>query len=68
MGHFVKLIFLLQNECAAHANSHSDELDCQCSSAAPEISNSSIGSSENWMVLSISGDKPTPRFNVKLII
>ncbi|XP_015892659.3 acyl-CoA-binding domain-containing protein 6 isoform X4 [Ziziphus jujuba] len=51
------------NECAAHANSHSDELDCQCSSAAPEISNSSIGSSENWMVLSISGDKPTPRFN-----
>lgn len=64
MGHFVKLIFLLQSECAAHASSRSDELDCQCSSAAPEISNCSMGSSEKWMVLSISGDKPTPRFNV----
>ncbi|KAJ9154465.1 hypothetical protein P3X46_027795 [Hevea brasiliensis] len=42
---------------------HSDELDCQCSSAPPEINNSTSGNSENWMVLSISGDKPTPRFN-----
>lgn len=44
----------------------SDELDCQCSSLAPEGGNSTTGSSDNWMVLSIAGDKPTPRFNVKL--
>ncbi|XP_028781443.1 acyl-CoA-binding domain-containing protein 6-like [Neltuma alba] len=44
-------------------NDHSDELDCQCSSSsAPEISTSTtLGSSENWMVLSITGDKPAPR-------
>lgn len=47
------------------ASSNSDELDGQCPSAVPEISNSATGSSENWMVLSISGDKPTPRFNVQ---
>lgn len=51
------------SECDAPASSNSDELDHQCSSAAPEISNSTMGSSENWMVLSVSGDKPTPRFN-----
>lgn len=52
------------NECAAPANSLSDELDRKCSSAAePEISNCASGNSENWMVLSIAGEKPTPRFN-----
>ncbi|KAI4317627.1 hypothetical protein L6164_025483 [Bauhinia variegata] len=48
---------------AAGTSSHSDELDCQCSSAVPEISTSTSSSSENWMVLSIAGDKPTPRSN-----
>lgn len=62
--HCAKLILVFQGECAAHGCSHSDELDCQSSSGAPEISNCSMGSSEKWMVLSISGDKPTPRFNV----
>ncbi|KAE8076726.1 hypothetical protein FH972_015358 [Carpinus fangiana] len=51
------------SECAAPAVSLSDELDCQCSSAAPEIRSSTLGKSENWMVLSIAGDKPTARFN-----
>ncbi|XP_050373154.1 acyl-CoA-binding domain-containing protein 6 [Argentina anserina] len=51
------------NDSDAPASSPSDELDCQCPFSAPEISNSTMGSSENWMVLSISGDKPTPRFN-----
>ncbi|CAF2341897.1 unnamed protein product [Brassica napus] len=42
------------NEAAAlAATSHSDELDFQPSS----------GNSENWMGLSVSGDKPAPRFN-----
>lgn len=56
----------LQSESVAQAGNDSDELDCQCSSAvtAPEINNSTWGSSDNWMVLSISGDKPVPRFNV----
>ncbi|PON88272.1 BTB-kelch protein [Trema orientale] len=51
------------SETAAPARGHSDELDGQCSSAAPESGSSTVGNSENWRVLSISGDKPTPRFN-----
>ncbi|KAK2992019.1 hypothetical protein RJ640_014880, partial [Escallonia rubra] len=47
----------------APALNNSDELNRQPSSPAPEISNSTSGSGENWMVLSITGDKPTPRFN-----
>ncbi|CAL0301225.1 unnamed protein product [Lupinus luteus] len=53
----------------AGTSSHSDEIDCQISSAtvaaaaAPEISTCTSGSSENWMVLSIAGDKPSPRSN-----
>ncbi|KAI4345458.1 hypothetical protein L6164_012582 [Bauhinia variegata] len=47
---------------AAGTSNHSDELDCD-SSAVPEISACTSGSSENWMVLSIAGDKPTPRSN-----
>jgi hypothetical protein len=58
-----KFLKSLQSECAAPAVSLSDELEC--SSAAPEIRTSTLGKSENWMVLSIAGDKPTARFNVK---
>ncbi|KAF7837858.1 acyl-CoA-binding domain-containing protein 4 [Senna tora] len=50
-------------EGVAAASSHSDKLDCQCSSAVPEISTCTTGNSENWMVLSIAGDKPIPRSN-----
>lgn len=60
-----KVLKSLQSECAAPAASLSDELACHCSSAVPEIRTSTSGKSENWMVLSISGDKPTARFNVK---
>jgi hypothetical protein len=42
------------NEAAVAATSYSDELDFQPSS----------GNSENWMVLSVNGEKPAPRFNV----
>ncbi|OMO53698.1 Kelch-type beta propeller [Corchorus capsularis] len=48
-------------EAAVPVGSHSDELDSQCPSTAPEINPS--GNSENWMVLSVAGDKPVPRFN-----
>ncbi|KAL5541810.1 hypothetical protein UlMin_009520 [Ulmus minor] len=50
-------------ECAATASGHSDELDCQCSSATAEAANSSTANSDSWMVLSVAGDNPTPRFN-----
>ncbi|KAL0414693.1 UNVERIFIED_CONTAM: Dynein regulatory complex subunit [Sesamum radiatum] len=50
-------------EGVAAASSEADELNCQSSSNAPELNNCTSGSSENWMVLSISGEKPTPRFN-----
>ncbi|XP_020220693.1 acyl-CoA-binding domain-containing protein 6 isoform X1 [Cajanus cajan] len=45
----------------AGISGHSEEIDCQFSSAAPEMRTCTSGSSENWMVLSIVGDKPTPR-------
>ncbi|KAK8709864.1 hypothetical protein V6N13_060865 [Hibiscus sabdariffa] len=48
-------------ESALPAESHSDEFDSQGPSTAPEISSS--GNSENWMVLSVAGEKPVPRFN-----
>ncbi|KAK7363619.1 hypothetical protein VNO77_05768 [Canavalia gladiata] len=44
----------------AGSSGHSDEIDCQPST---EISTCASGSSENWMVLSIAGDKPIPRSN-----
>ncbi|XP_038722878.1 acyl-CoA-binding domain-containing protein 6-like isoform X2 [Tripterygium wilfordii] len=50
-------------ECAEPTNDHSDEIDGQCPSVEPEISDSTSGNSENWMVLSISGEKPIPRYN-----
>ena len=36
-------------------------------SAARDINNCTSGSCESWMVLSIAGDKPKPRFNVKFL-
>ena len=44
--------------------SDSDELKCQCSSTEPEVN---TGNAENWLELSITGDKPTPRFNVNIL-
>ncbi|KAK7264596.1 hypothetical protein RJT34_32205 [Clitoria ternatea] len=43
------------------SSGHSDEIDYHQTSN--EISTCASGSSENWMVLSIAGDKPTPRSN-----
>ncbi|KAL6548478.1 hypothetical protein OROGR_008899 [Orobanche gracilis] len=45
------------------ASTEGDEPHCHSSSTAPELNNCTLGNSENWMVLSISGEKPTPRFN-----
>ncbi|KAL0457368.1 UNVERIFIED_CONTAM: Acyl-CoA-binding domain-containing protein 6 [Sesamum latifolium] len=57
------LPFLCDGEGVAAASCEADELNCQSSSNAPELNNCTSGSSENWMVLSINGEKPTPRFN-----
>ena len=54
---------ILQGD-AAPSVSNADKLNGQCPSAAPELNHCTSGNAENWMVLSISGDKPTPRFNV----
>lgn len=66
MGPCAKLSLVCQSECVTVESGRSDQLDCQCSSLAPEGCNSTAGCSESWMVLSIAGDKPKPRFNVKL--
>lgn len=51
------------SECAAPASRHSEEHDSQRASDVPDISNCASGQSENWMVLSIAGERPAPRFN-----
>ncbi|KAF5752220.1 hypothetical protein HS088_TW01G00128 [Tripterygium wilfordii] len=58
-----KRISKSNGECAEPKNDHSDEIDCQCPSVEPKISDSTSGNSENWMLLSIAGEKPTPRYN-----
>lgn len=45
---------MMQNEVAVAATSSPDELNFQ----------PSLGNSENWMALSVGGEKPAPRFNV----
>lgn len=49
---------MFQGDGVGRTSGHSPE---EIDSAAPEISVSTPGSSENWMVLSLAGDKPTPR-------
>ncbi|PSS33954.1 Acyl-CoA-binding domain-containing protein [Actinidia chinensis var. chinensis] len=50
-------------EGVAPSINNSDEPNFQCSSDAPELNKCTSGNSDNWMVLSVAGDKPTPRFN-----
>lgn len=50
-------------EGVAPAVNNSEEINCQTTSATPELNSSTTGNGENWMVLSIAGDKPTPRLN-----
>ncbi|GLU08345.1 hypothetical protein SLE2022_252630 [Rubroshorea leprosula] len=48
-------------DSAVPASGNSDELDCHC---PPEICcNCTSGSYENWMLLSVCGEKPVPRLN-----
>ncbi|KAL2506688.1 Galactose oxidase/kelch repeat superfamily protein [Abeliophyllum distichum] len=56
-----------QGEGVASKTNEPDEPNCQSSSSAPELNNRTSGSSENWMVLSVSGDKPTPRFQSAVV-
>lgn len=44
------------------SSGHSHEIDNEIVSST-DISSCSSGGSENWVLLSISGDKPAPRFN-----
>ncbi|KAF5191097.1 Galactose oxidase/kelch repeat superfamily protein [Thalictrum thalictroides] len=47
----------------APASSNIDELNGENSPVETELNNCTYGNSESWMVLSTTGDKPTPRFN-----
>ena len=66
MGYCSKLVLALQGECVATASGHSNEFDCQCSSATAKASNSSTANLDSWMVLSVAGDNLTPSFNVNI--
>lgn len=46
------------------SSGHSHEVDNEIENVCADISSSTSGGSENWVLLSISGDKPIPRFNV----
>ncbi|CAJ1962232.1 unnamed protein product [Sphenostylis stenocarpa] len=60
--HPYSISLLYQNgDGVARTSGHSEEIDSQFLSAAPEMHTCTSGSSENWMVLSIAGDKPTAR-------
>ncbi|KAI5415829.1 acyl-CoA-binding domain-containing protein 6 [Lathyrus oleraceus] len=45
------------------SSGHSHEVDNEIENVCADISSSTSGGSENWVLLSISGDKPIPRFN-----
>ncbi|KAI6693093.1 hypothetical protein NL676_020803 [Syzygium grande] len=51
------------NEGAVPAGDRPSENDSRSPSSTPEISSCTSGSSENWMVLPVTGEKPMPRFN-----
>lgn len=59
-------IWVCQGEGVTPGTSHIDEHNCQIASTATDLNNCTTGNFENWMVLSIAGDKPTPRFNVMI--
>jgi len=46
------------------SSGHSHEIDNEIVSTTDISTTCSSGGSENWVLLSISGDKPAPRFNV----
>ncbi|KAG9443709.1 hypothetical protein H6P81_015049 [Aristolochia fimbriata] len=50
-------------ENVVSANSPLDDVNCQCLSSELDASHCTSGNSENWMVLSTLGEKPSPRFN-----
>ncbi|XP_068660068.1 acyl-CoA-binding domain-containing protein 6-like [Aristolochia californica] len=50
-------------ENVVSANSPLDDDNWQCLSSELDPSNCTSGNSENWMVLSTLGEKPSPRFN-----
>ncbi|XP_068662152.1 acyl-CoA-binding domain-containing protein 4-like [Aristolochia californica] len=50
-------------ENVVSANSPLDDANFQCLSSELDPSNCTSGNSENWMVLSTLGEKPSPRFN-----
>lgn len=51
------------SESSMAATNNPDEINCQPLSSAPELNSCTSGNSENWMPLSITGDKPVPRLN-----
>ncbi|CAJ2634366.1 unnamed protein product [Trifolium pratense] len=50
-----------EEDAITGSSGHSHEIDNE--NACADISSCSSGGSENWVLLSISGDKPIPRFN-----
>lgn len=54
-----------ENVVSASVSGRSDDINCQCSSVAFDLSKyglGGLGSSENWTVLPTEGHKPAPRF------
>ncbi|CAH9128535.1 unnamed protein product [Cuscuta epithymum] len=52
-----------RGEAVGNSINESDDSGCHHFTGVSEFNDGASGSSENWMVLSISGEKPIPRFN-----
>jgi len=53
-----------ENVVMTSASGRSEDFNCQCSPDGPDLNKSIVGNFDTWMMLSASGDKPTPRFHV----
>ncbi|ONK61554.1 uncharacterized protein A4U43_C08F31170 [Asparagus officinalis] len=52
-----------ENVVTASASGRSEDFNCNCSPDAPDINECLVANFDNWMMLSTSGAKPTPRFH-----
>lgn len=53
-----------ENAVTESASGRSEDFNCECSPDPSNLNECMIGNFNNWMMLSTSGAKPTPRFHV----
>jgi hypothetical protein len=51
---------------ATSVSGRTDELECQYSSGTLDFNSQAFDNIDNWTVISTEGDKPAPRFTVRI--